>query len=317
VRTAYAVCMLPPSLGHIFSIVWKIPGHFSFLLLAAAIAYVRRWWEQRKQRLLTEESKDWPTYRARVIAAQAVKDKDENSHGRWMGLLTYSYIADEVEIGEYKQLFRAESDADDWARYLRGRTLTVAVDPRDHRRSIWLKDEADAAVEAVTKASKTSEPVPLSAWMEFVRVLMIVVAALGAGVSLWAEVEFLLQLSGRVGGSSDRYAVPLAVAAIGCSLIAGWVFAKRFPGRSMQSIAGRFTDPVVKLLLKGLGVLEGVLGVWLWTHFSLGDVGMNDLVSSAIGVAAWGGIFAASAVALWVAGTTRREAHELSPEARR
>jgi len=300
----------------VFALLLHMP-HFAQVALGSAVyAWVRRWWVQRKQRLLSEESRAWSTYRGHVIAAQAVRDGTDKNKGKWIGLLTYSYIVDEVEIGEYRQPLGSEAEADEWARGLRGKTVMVAVDPADKLRSIWVADEAEAARDAAVKTSLDAETAELPVWLEAVRMVTFAVAAAGAAVSAVVEVRELMLLYRHASPMENRMAGLLSTAAIACSGIAAYVFSKRFPGSSMGDIGKRFKDPVIDLFLKVLGVVEGSVFFGLWWRFGEDGRLMNELTSNAVFSAAWGGLLAAAAVALWVCGRRLPVEHELAPERR-
>jgi len=290
-----------------------IPHYFQIALVTAVYASVRRWWAQRQQRLLSEASKDWPTMRGRVVAVQALRDGTEEHKGKWSGLLTYSYILDEVEIGEYRQLFGSEAEADEWVRGLREKTVMVAVDPADKRRSIWVAEEAEAARKAAVNTLLEAETVELRWWVEAMRMVTLAVAGVGAMLSAMIEVR---EVYGHATATSAWATGGLSTGALICSGIAGYVFAKRFPGSRMGDIGKRFRDPVINLLLKGLGIVEGSLFFGLWWRFGEGNRLMDGLASNAIFSGLWGGLFVAAGVALWVAGRRLPVQHDLAPDRR-
>jgi len=287
------------------------------VVASAVYAAVHRWWVQRKQRLLSEASRGWPTHRGRVVAVQAVRDgRDDQRGGMWSGLLTYSYIIDEVEIGEYRQPFSSEAEADEWVRALREKTVTVAVDPSDKRRSIWVQDEATAAKNAAVTASLDDRAVMLPGWLEAVRLGTLAVAVVGAIVCVALEARELLSILGYAPAKTSHVSGYVPAGAAMCFGIAAYVFAKRYPGSSMATIGNRFQGPVINVFLKGLGLLEGSLLFWLWLRYSDGGVLTNALASRVIFSGVWGGLFAGAAVALWIAGRRATQTHELAPESR-
>jgi len=301
-------------------LLWHMP-HFVWVGVAtAAYASVRRWWIQRQQRLMREESQSWPRYRGRVVAVQAIRDGTEKDKGKWCGLLTYSYIANEVEIGEYRQTFDSEAETDEWVRALRGGVVTVAVDPRDERRSIWIAEEADATWKAAETAWLDAETAELPVWLELARMATFAIAVTGAVASVVIEVRELRVIYGQSAAALPRatgwLTGLLSTGAILCSSVAAYIFAKRFPGSRMQEIGKRFKEPLIGVFLKGLGIIEGSLFFGLWLSYGEGGGGMNGVTSHAIYSALWGGLFAASAVALWVAGRKLPVQHELAPARR-
>ncbi len=301
----------------VLTLLWHMPHAVYLGLATAACAAVRRWWVQRQQRLMTEESKSWPTYRGRVVAVQAVRDGAEKDKGKWGGLLTYSYIADEVEIGEYRQPFDSEAEADEWVRALRGGTITVAVDPRDQRRSIWIAEEADATRKAAQTAWLDAETAELPVWMKAARMVTLAAAVAGAAASVVIEVRELMAMYAHSAATDTRATGLLPVGAFVCSAIAAHIFAKRFPGSRMGDIGKRFKDPVVKVFLKALGIVEGSLFFGIWWNYGEGGGGVNEVASNALLLTAlWGGLFAGATVALWVAGRKLPVQHELAPERR-
>jgi hypothetical protein len=306
-------CMVQHMLTRALMLLWHMP-HFVYLGIATATyAAVRRWWVQLRQRLISEESKAWPTYRGRVVAVQAVRDGTDENKGKWCGLLTYSYIADEVEIGEYRQPFDSEDEADEWVRALRGGVVTVAVDPKDQRRSIWKPEEADATRKLAEGALLDAETAELSPWLEVRRVATLAVAVTGALTSAAIEVRELILIYTHATATSAHAVAWLSTGSLACSGIAAYVFAKRFPGSRMADIGKRFKDPFISLFLKVLGIVEGSLFVGLWWSFGEGDLA-NKLTSSSLFSALWGGLFAAASIALWVCGQRLPVEHELAPK---
>jgi hypothetical protein len=308
---------MPPAITRILILLWHTPEYFKIMVASAVYAAVHRWWVQRKQRLLSEASRGWPTHRGRVVAVQAVRDgRDDQRGGMWSGLLTYSYIIDEVEIGEYRQPFSSEAEADEWVRALREKTVTVAVDPADKRRSIWVQDEATAAKDAAVKASLEDRAVTLPGWLEAVRLGALSVAVVGTLICVALEAHELLVVFGYAPASTGRVSGYVPAGAAMCFGIAAYVFAKRYPGSNMDAIGSRFQGPVINVFLKGLGLVEGTLLFWLWLRYSDGNILTNTLVSRVIFSGVWGGLFAGAAVTLWVAGRRVPQTHGLAPEGR-
>ena len=297
-------------------LLWHTPHVFYMGLATAGYAAVRRWWEQRKQRLLTEESRDWPTHRGRVVAVQAVRDGNEDKKGKWSGLLTYSYILDEVEIGEYRQPFNSEAEADDWVRALRGEVVTVAVDPADHRRSIWIAKEAEATRKAAEVAWMEAETAELPVWLEIARVATFAFAVVGAVTSVLMEMHQLRMIYVHAAAIRSYGGWWLAAGASACSGLAAYVFKRRFPGSRMEDVGKRFKDPVIKVFLKGLAIVEGSAFLSIWWEWGGDGAAMKGETWNALINVFCGGLFAGAAVALWVAGQRLPVQHELTPERR-
>ncbi len=297
-------------------LLWHTPHVFYMGVATAGYGAVRRWRVQRQQRLLTKESKDWPTHRGRVVAVQAVRDGNEDKKGKWSGLLTYSYILDEVEIGEYREPFNSEGEVDDWVRALRGEVVTVAVDPKDHRRSIWIAEEAEATRKAAEVAWLEAETAELPVWLEIARIATFAIALVGAVTSVVMEVNHLRMIYMSSSAMNVHPKWWLAIGAASCSGIAAYVIRRRFPKSRMEDIGKRFKDPVVNVFLKGLAIVESsaVLSVW-WEWGGDGAAMKGETWNALINVFC-GGVFAGAAVALWVAGQRLPAQHELAPAKR-
>lgn len=296
---------------HWVKLLWDTPFVFKAAAVGGAYAWLKQRWDVRKQARLNEESRTWPAARARVVAVQAHPVEKEKRNQKWYGLLTYSYIVDEVEIGEHREWFASEDEADEWVRLLRGRVLNVLVKPGDPKVSVWPQAEAEEVRRSVVRTVVDQEPAVLPPWMEVVRLLGLVVSLVGAAVSAALEAARILTYLGYPTPVYEaRY---LLFIAIGCSMVAARIFSKRYPGRSLAALASNFRDPAVKLLLRVLGVLEGSALVSFWLH--AGDFG--DLRLAYVGpvaAAIWSGLFATAATTFWLCGERNpRAEHELAP----
>ncbi len=299
-------------------LLWHTPHVFYMGLATAGYGAVRRWREQRKQRLLTEESRDWPTHRGRVVAVQTVRDGNEDKKGSWAGLLTYSYILDEVEIGEYRQPFKSEAEADDWVRALRGEVVTVAVDPKDQRRSIWIAKEAEETRKAAEIAWMEAETKELPVWLEIARIATFAVAVAGAFASVVVEIQQLKMIYAHAAAIKHYGPWWMRAGVPSCAGIAAYVFTRRFPGTRIEDVGKRFRDPAIRLFGRVLGIVEGaaLTGIcWEW-EWGVGSDAVKATIWNASLPVVCGGFFAAAALALWVGGLSLPLQHELTPERR-
>jgi hypothetical protein len=287
--------------------LWHLPIPFQLMLLFMAGMWVRDAWKRRMQRQLENDSLSWPVREGRVIWAQVAKETKAQGRRRapvWMGVLTYSYFVSETEVGEYRRPFQIESEADEWARSLHEKTVRVRVDPNDPTRSVWLAEEAKAAI-ANAKMAVPKPPRELSPVWQLIRFATLVASVLGAMGALWIHVTYLAGRSIVTSDSSWFFAFHFA--AIGCAILSSLVMSRRYPG-SFGRTSEWFARGNARTVLKVLGVYTGAVFIYGWVrgaahlsaHQSFDPTGMFSAV--------WLTFFVSSAFACWAV-----ESDDLSP----
>jgi hypothetical protein len=122
-------------------LIWVIllSTAFSVLTKAATDLWpkVVRWSNEKR-------SRNWPSVSGVIDIAAVAKDVvAANRAGtviRYQAMLTYSYRNPDLQTGDYNRSFSNEDDAKEWADSLKGRKVTVHVNPRDPARSV-LREE--------------------------------------------------------------------------------------------------------------------------------------------------------------------------------
>jgi hypothetical protein len=308
---AYAVGMAHHHSGFDSALfwLWHSPVAVKGLLGFSVFGFVKKWWAERQRRRLLEESQCWPEQRANVLTAQvlgAPSSGNRRDTSVFIGSLTYSYMADEIEIGEYRHHFEREDVADAWARAMRStKQVRVRVDPQDKTRSVWIEAEADHALLAAGEEVKADDlsAAPLTGWRELVRVCTLAAAALGGVFALYLHLCIVLSLLTHrpVGPSENLKLIGVThIAAIVCIGCASYVTRKRFPLRGASARIFMADDPSRNTLLwlSGYATLA-FLAIFLWLSF--GQESQSDPVLYALS-AAWLPVYASAYVACVRAG---------------
>ncbi|HEY4356127.1 MAG TPA: hypothetical protein VGN16_10300 [Acidobacteriaceae bacterium] len=289
---------------------------FGLWIAIAVGAWIWAWWNRRGHRLLLQEAASWPTQSARVIWAQVIQEKSsgEGSSRSWSVLVTYSYLAKEVEVGEYRHVFSDELDASAWSSSLHEKTLTVHVDPADPRRSVWMES---AALENIGEAIATTPPnegEPLTGIAEFVRLFTLLGSVIGFLLSVWAQITALLRKPFLGAKTNTAGFFAMHIAAIVCSLAADMVLKARFPGRRSRPFGRRLADPAVGPLMKVLSFYGICVFLIFWARAFFGfetDAWRGGAVMFS---AIWAIFFGGSAAICWSAGRGVPARNELAPK---
>ena len=230
------------------------------------------WYQDQREKRVLRAAQSWPQREARVLSVQVTERQSRRNRYRpWRGSLTYSYLADGVEVGEYVQSFELESEADEWARSLRGQGITVNVDPSNAARSRWLMSQA--TVQRAVMAAKSVPPVlgPISSGERLLRWVVLLAAAAGALLSAYA------QISGLLGGNfldPENHTVRffgMHVGAMLCAAAAFYLSSQRFPGRRRDAAIQEFSKPFVRRAVGVLGAYCTVVFLWFWTRAFVGQ----------------------------------------------
>lgn len=289
---------------------------FGLWIVIAVGSWTWAWWKQRTHRLLVQEAANWPTQSARVLSAQVIQEKrgGESDSRVWSVLVTYSYVANEVEVGEYRHVFHDELAADAWCSSLHQKTLTVHVDPADPRRSIWMESAALESIGNAAPIAYRDEGEPLTGIVEFVRLAILVASVIGLLLSAWVQVTALsgkpfLDAKTNFGGVFAMH-----LGAIVCSVAAGAVFKDRFPIGRSRPFGNGFFDPSVPLLLKVLSAYGISVFVIFWARSFFGFETDGWSGGSVMFSAIWAIFFGESAATCWSAGRRVPLRNELAPK---
>jgi hypothetical protein len=182
---------------NLFTDLLRLPLIFKLFILYGAAAAAWQWWKERRQAGVIAASAAWPVYRARVVWAQVSDQRRDGRHGPsyWEALLTYSYTVPghDLEVGEYRQQFEDESEAEDWARALRDTFADVRVDPANGKHSVWqqtpiLTSPYQMAPELDGSRLQRTEPWGIR---EILAAIVFCAAALGALCAAWIQISCL------------------------------------------------------------------------------------------------------------------------------
>ena len=262
--------------GSAFFWLWHSPAGVKALLGVSIFGFARKRWEERKRRRLLEEARCWPEARANVLTAQVKGTTSERKQhaGTFIGELTYSYMADEIEIGVYQHYFEREDVADAWARAMRAtKQVRVLVDPEKKSRSVWIETEATQSLQAAGEEAHADDraAAPLTGWRETLRLAALVVAALGGVIAVYLHLCIVLSMLTHQGvGPSADYGFVIAIhsTAIACVVLAQYVNRQRFPlrGNGGPSFATQDPHRNALLWLGGYSLLAFV-AIFCWLTF--------------------------------------------------
>jgi hypothetical protein len=289
--------------------VWHSPLALKAFVGVSAVGGVKKWWTERRRRLLLEESRHWPEVEATVVTAQLVSAS--SSHRRneaqvYIGVLSYGYMGDEIEVGDYRHHFEREDEADAWVRAMRTtKKIRVRVDPQNKTRSIWIETEADHALQAAAAEVKADDAAAphLTGWPELLRVATLLVAASGGLLAVYVHLSVLAgAMLGRAVGPSQNFALigGLYLAMIVCATTAGYVMHRRYPQRGKAS-ALHVDDDASRRQLLWLGCYSMVAFLVILVRLLMHPNSAGDPVLSAL-TAVWLPAYAGTVVACLQAG---------------
>ncbi len=126
--------------------IWSILFGIVIASIVKACSYLwpdlLRWWGEKT-------SRDWPSVSAVIDIVAVAKEVESGGKGppivTYMALLTYSYRNPDLQTGDYNRAFGYEDEAQEWTNTMKGRTVSVRVDPSDPARSILRTEDINAA----------------------------------------------------------------------------------------------------------------------------------------------------------------------------
>ncbi len=270
----------------------SVPFQFWIFLGFTVFAYGKKEWGSLRQKRLSEAAQSWPEQEARVVSAQSIVQNERGSHGApkmIVGLLTYSYMAEEIEIGEYRVHFSMESEADAWARGLRGTRVRIRVNPDMKTESVWVDDQVETTIAKARQEAANDDvaSAPLTGLMELGRLSTSMVAMVAGVVAVWVHFEVLYALfAGRAETATLHKGLfwSLHMLGITCALVSGALARSRFPGSAENAGYIHLSASAKRTVRIAAGYATfAFAAIWLWSVLypaRLDDPGMAGFTAA-------------------------------------
>jgi hypothetical protein len=278
------------------------PWFIAAVVASIAFTMIRSVWKKAAEEKLQAQATAWPTTRARIVAAQVIKvPGNENKDVSWRGLVTYSYIGRETQIGEFDYVFDDEQVADAWAESLKGETVTVHVDPLDETQSRWLEAQSgiDKAADKERYGAIAQSDLPFA--MRALAAVTVAVAGAGALISIGAQVADLYDVDFLQPDAHAAAFFSMHIAAIVSAIAAAAVFKARFPKLNQGTGLQRLSKPMVTNLIKTFSVYGTGVFLWYWAKMFFGLPGDPVNVIVLMFSSIWLVFFTSSATYAWFA----------------
>jgi hypothetical protein len=127
---------------------------FLLAIVTASTLERRRFWRFAAQWLSQRRGRDWCPVSASVDVVSVVPQTEPiRGHAveivGYLVTLTYFYRNPELQTGDYSRRFDKKKDAQAWAASIKGRTITVPVDPDDPSHSALREEDLQTVMPVV------------------------------------------------------------------------------------------------------------------------------------------------------------------------